>query len=246
MSTGPAFVSYAEPVFQRALQIVHDSLFSFTKWQQNPESEEPDKTFLIVAIDLLSGLIQGMGALLEPLILQSNPPLLPMLTISLKVSQHGCLSVDTSRPDIFFYHQHPDAAVRQSAYALVGDLAIGIPTLLQPHISELMPELIAQIEAEPRPEFVSASNNAAWSVGEIALHLQDGTYLRFSLVLCATMVLTEFVGYRRQLPELDSELDRAASAHPLEPQEPEELDGELGCHYRSACPRPASHRRPPS
>lgn len=33
-----------------------------------------------------------------------------------------------------------------------------------------MPELIEQIMPEPKMEFVSACNNAAWSVGEVALH----------------------------------------------------------------------------
>jgi len=45
-----------------------------------------------------------------------------------------------------------------------------------------MPEIIQQIEPEPKFEFVSASNNAAWSVGEIALHYGRGEFL------CATSI----------------------------------------------------------
>jgi transportin-1 len=37
-----------------------------------------------------------------------------------------------------------------------------------------MPELINQIEVDPRVEFISACNNATWSVGEIALNLGQG------------------------------------------------------------------------
>jgi hypothetical protein len=38
-----------------------------------------------------------------------------------------------------------------------------------------MPELIAQLDPSPKVEFVSASNNAAWSAGEIALHYGSGS-----------------------------------------------------------------------
>jgi transportin-1 len=37
-----------------------------------------------------------------------------------------------------------------------------------------MPELINQLDPAPKVEFVSASNNAAWSAGEIALHYGAG------------------------------------------------------------------------
>jgi transportin-1 len=39
-----------------------------------------------------------------------------------------------------------------------------------------MPELINQLDPAPKVEFVSASNNAAWSAGEIALHYGAGMY----------------------------------------------------------------------
>ncbi len=37
-----------------------------------------------------------------------------------------------------------------------------------------MPQLLDQITPEPKHEFVSACNNAAWSVGEIALNMGQG------------------------------------------------------------------------
>jgi len=37
-----------------------------------------------------------------------------------------------------------------------------------------MPELINQLDPAPKVEFISASNNAAWSAGEIALHYGAG------------------------------------------------------------------------
>lgn len=151
---GPAFLPYAGPVFERCKNIIHNSLLQYQAYQQNSELDEPDKSFLVVALDLLSGLTQGLGMGLEPLIRNSQPSLLELLTVCLK---------------------HPQAPVRQSGYALVGDLAMGCFNLLRPHMNGIMQELIMQLDPEPKVEFISASNNAAWSVGEVALRYGRGT-----------------------------------------------------------------------
>ncbi|KAI0295294.1 ARM repeat-containing protein [Russula brevipes] len=117
-------------------------------WQQNPELDEPDKTFLVVALDLLSGLTQGLGMGLKPFIENNQPAFFQLLVLCLK---------------------HPQAPVRQSAYALVGDLAMACFPLLRQHMPQVMQELILQLDPEPKVEFISACNNAAWSVGEVAL-----------------------------------------------------------------------------
>ena len=100
---GSGFLPYAPPVFERCSSIIHRSLLQYQAYQQNPDMEEPEKGFLVVALDLLSGLTQGLGMSLEPLINAGNPNLLSLITICLK---------------------HPQASVRQSAYALVGDMAM--------------------------------------------------------------------------------------------------------------------------
>ncbi|CAE6461862.1 unnamed protein product [Rhizoctonia solani] len=150
VACGTGFLPYAEPVFRRCVEIVHGSLLQYQAFQQQPDTRaEPDKVFLIVALDLLSGLTQGLGAQIVPLVQSSQPPLLQLLAVCLK---------------------HPDPPVRQSGYALVGDMAISCFSVLRPVIPQIMPELIEQIMPEPKMEFVSACNNAAWSVGEVALH----------------------------------------------------------------------------
>ncbi|QRW12567.1 importin subunit beta-2 [Ceratobasidium sp. AG-Ba] len=150
VACGTGFLPYAEPVFRRCVEIVHGSLVQYQAFQQSPETRaEPDKVFLIVALDLLSGLTQGLGSSIVQLVQQSQPPLLQLLAVCLK---------------------HPDPPVRQSGYALVGDMAISCFEVLRPVIPQIMPELIEQIMPEPKIEFVSACNNAAWSVGEVALH----------------------------------------------------------------------------
>ncbi|KAH9944774.1 ARM repeat-containing protein [Amylocystis lapponica] len=148
IAMGPAFLPYAGPIFDRCSSIVHSSLLQYQAYQQNPEMDEPDRSFLVVALDLLSGLTQGLGMALEPSISQAQPNILSLLTVCLK---------------------HPQAPVRQSAYALVGDMAMNCFPLLRPYMPNIMQELTAQLDPEPKVEFVSACNNAAWSVGEVAL-----------------------------------------------------------------------------
>jgi transportin-1 len=50
--------------------------------------------------------------------------------------------------------------------------------LLRPHLSAIMAELIEQLDPEPKVEFISACNNAAWSVGEVALRYGRGELIR--------------------------------------------------------------------
>lgn len=153
---GVAFAPYAAPVFERCTSIVHKSLLQYQAYQQNPETDEPDKSFLVVALDLLSGLTQGLSMALDTLIAAGQPNLVQLLTVCLK---------------------HPQAPVRQSAYALVGDMAMHCFSVLKPHTPAIMHELIEQLDPEPKVEFVSACNNAAWSVGEIALRYGRGKQL---------------------------------------------------------------------
>ncbi|KAJ3077701.1 hypothetical protein HK102_005027, partial [Quaeritorhiza haematococci] len=148
---GHGFLRFAPPVWQRCLNLVHSNL---QRWQlkvQYPDQYELDqdfRDFMIVALDLLSGVAQGLNTAVEPLVGGSNPPLLPMLAICMK---------------------DPVAEVRQSAYALLGDLAISAFPHIKPHLHAFLPELVTQIDPNTEPVNLSVCNNAAWAAGEIAL-----------------------------------------------------------------------------
>lgn len=150
IAIGPGFLEYSPPVFQRCVQVIHDTLAKFQQESlKAPQDQDlPDRTFIIVCLDLLSGLVQGLGTNVQQLVAQSNPPLMPLLAL--------CIT-------------HPDPPVRQSGYALLGDLAISAFELLRPNLPSIMPELINQIEEVPKLDAVSVCNNASWSAGEIAL-----------------------------------------------------------------------------
>jgi len=55
-------------------------------YQADPNNvEAPDKDFMIVALDLLSGIAQGLGPAVDVLVASSNPPLVPLLGICMRV-----------------------------------------------------------------------------------------------------------------------------------------------------------------
>ncbi|PFH50470.1 hypothetical protein AMATHDRAFT_144979 [Amanita thiersii Skay4041] len=147
IAMGPTFLPYTGPIFDQCARIIHGSLLDYRKYQQDPDVEDPDKSesFLVVALELVAGLAQGLDMTLEPFIANTQPNLLVLLTACLK---------------------HPQVSVRQSAYALVGDMAANCFPLLRPHMPEIMAELINQLNARPKVEFIGVLNNAAWSVGE--------------------------------------------------------------------------------
>jgi len=135
---GPGFAPFAQPVFERCVALIENTLL------QEHHDEEPDKEFIVCALDLVSGMTEGMGEGISPLIQATTPRL-----------QRGLLACmgDTT------------ADVRQSAYALVGDLAKASFDQLRPCLGEYLPVMTQQLD----PEYVSVCNNASWAIGEIAI-----------------------------------------------------------------------------
>ncbi|KAI3488842.1 hypothetical protein L1887_47041 [Cichorium endivia] len=70
IAVGPGFLPYSPPVFQRCVGIVHDNLAAAEAEAQKPavEQDVPDRTFIIVALDLLSGLTQGLNTAVRDLV----------------------------------------------------------------------------------------------------------------------------------------------------------------------------------
>lgn len=123
-------------------------LFQDQQYQNGIIADPPDKEFLVAALDLMSGLVQGMGDSLGDVIAQTDPALIQLLI--------HCL-------------EDPIDDVRQSGFALLGDFAILLFQFLGPYMQQLMTALIPQIEFDGRAP--SVVNNAAWAAGEIAIQL---------------------------------------------------------------------------
>ena len=67
--------------------------------------------------------------------------------------------------------QYPDGPVRQSTFALIGDLAGNAINALYPLLGQLLPMLTEAISPTPKTSQASVDSNAVWAVGELAMTL---------------------------------------------------------------------------
>ncbi|RKP25434.1 importin beta-2, partial [Syncephalis pseudoplumigaleata] len=146
VALGANFQPFAAPIWERSVRMVSQQLMQAQACAQDATLELPDKDFLIVSLDLLSGLVQGLGQHAEPFIMASDPPMLTLMGMSM---------------------QDSSSEVRQSAYALLGDMTVCCFDHIKPHLQQIMPIIVQEID--PRAEHVGVCNNASWSVGEIAI-----------------------------------------------------------------------------
>ncbi|XP_075217364.1 transportin 1 [Lycorma delicatula] len=141
------FLPYCEPVYRRCVSLVEQTLNQHIANTQNPEQfDAPDKDFMIVALDLLSGLAEGLDGHIEKLVVGSN--MMHLL--------YQCM-------------QDPTPEVRQSSFALLGDLTKACFQHVHPCISEFIPILGQNLN----PELISVCNNATWAIGEISIKLGE-------------------------------------------------------------------------
>lgn len=139
------FLPYCEPVFRRCVSLVEQTLNQNMANAAHPDQfEAPDKDFVIVALDLLSGLAEGLNGHMESLVMSSN--IMQLL--------YQCM-------------QDLMPEVRQSSFALLGDLTKACFQHVNPCISDFLPILGQNLN----PEIISVCNNATWAIGEISVKL---------------------------------------------------------------------------
>ncbi|XP_075937897.1 transportin-1 isoform X1 [Anarhichas minor] len=151
------FLPYCEPVYQRCVNLVQKTLAQAMLYQSQPDQyEAPDKDFMIVALDLLSGLAEGLGGTIEELVARSN-----ILTL-----MYQCM-------------QDKMPEVRQSSFALLGDLTKACFQHVKPCIADFMPILGTNLN----PELISVCNNATWAIGEISIQMGSEMQPYIAMVL---------------------------------------------------------------
>ncbi|KAK2630384.1 hypothetical protein QTJ16_001204 [Diplocarpon rosae] len=154
-----SFAPFAQPVFKRCIQIIHQNLEEYLASVHNPILDSPDKDFLVTSLDLLSAIIQALeGKQSAELVSGSQPRLFELLQF--------CL-------------EDPENDVRQSSYALLGDCAKYVFPQLEPFLGALIPLLIKQLDLdlildEQIETGFSVINNACWSAGEISIKYGKG------------------------------------------------------------------------
>lgn len=122
---GTGFKPYAPTVWSRCMRLIGATLQQIEYNQTHPDTEEAEKDFLVVALDLVSGILQGLGSECEGLINSSTPNLMQILEV--------CA-------------QDPMFEVKQSVFALYGDLAMQTFSAMQPYVHTMYPILIAHID----------------------------------------------------------------------------------------------------
>ncbi|XP_049292266.1 transportin-1 [Anopheles funestus] len=151
------FLPYSEPVYRRCISLIQQTLIQDVASTTNPtQFEQPDKDFMIVALDLLSGLAEGLDCYIESLVSSSN------------IMQLLFQCMQDSMPE-----------VRQSSFALLGDLTKACFQHVHPHIADFLPILGHNLN----PEYISVCNNATWAIGEISIKLMEDTKPYIPMVL---------------------------------------------------------------
>jgi transportin-1 len=159
MALNDSFTPFAQPIFGRCVNIIHQNLEASMALANNPSLEVPDKDFLVTSLDLLSAIIQALDKQKSAqLVKESQLPFFELLT---------------------FCMEDPADEVRQSGYALLGDCAKYVFSELQGSLGNIIPVLLKQLDLdsildEEIDSGFSVVNNACWSVGEIAIQYKDG------------------------------------------------------------------------
>ncbi|KAL2268526.1 hypothetical protein VTJ83DRAFT_3372 [Remersonia thermophila] len=159
IALGDAFTPWAEAVFLRCVNIIHQNLEQTHAALNNPEFDQPEKDFLVTSLDLLSAIIQALDdAKAAKLVENSQPAFFELLAC--------CM-------------QDPADEVQQSAYALLGDCAKFVFEQLRGALPSLLPILVRRLDLdsvldEEVDGVFGVVNNACWSVGEIALQYKKG------------------------------------------------------------------------
>eukprot|EP00929_Paragymnodinium_shiwhaense_P080453 TRINITY_DN41958_c0_g1_i2.p1 TRINITY_DN41958_c0_g1~~TRINITY_DN41958_c0_g1_i2.p1 ORF type:complete len:918 (-),score=216.38 TRINITY_DN41958_c0_g1_i2:85-2838(-) len=131
---------------ERCVQLIIQGAQRAKMWEENPnEFEKPDREVMATSIDLLSGIVEGVGPRIKEVLAQRN-----FLLILPDV-----LRVDAGA-----------VQVRQCVFALVGDCAQHCMECVLPALPELLPLCTKALIDDTSAQ---VSNNASWAIGEICM-----------------------------------------------------------------------------
>jgi transportin-1 len=141
MNIGMSFQPWALETFDGALSTINACMIALSV--SDYSDEEADT--IVCAVDLIDGLVEGLGVNFEQLVSSSNQYRDHFLEILRSLVGHDVESV------------------RTSAFALMGDVAKHSPIILEDGMGVLITEAISCIDSM----YPSCCNNAVWALGEI-------------------------------------------------------------------------------
>ncbi|KAJ3125313.1 hypothetical protein HK098_000377 [Nowakowskiella sp. JEL0407] len=151
-SVGNAFAPYLPAIWGRCLKIIERTIVQFDA-DPSLSSETEEKDPMIVALDFLSGVVQDLPQVSAHLLKENTEVFFQLLFRSMKDEK---------------------LEVRQSAFALLGDLASQLFDQLRPHLQVLFPIAIGELDYYDENasfQMKSVINNAAWAIGEVAIKM---------------------------------------------------------------------------
>ncbi|KAI3359256.1 hypothetical protein L3Q82_002775 [Scortum barcoo] len=157
------FLPYCEPVYQRCVTLVQKTLAQAMMYNQHPDQyEAPDKDFMIVALDLLSGLAEGLGGHVEQLVARSN-----IMTLLFQCMQ--CLSNHPSPAEfmpILGLNLNPEfISVCNNATWAIGEISMQMGAEMQPYVGMVLPHLVEIINRPNTPK--TLLENTAITIGRL-------------------------------------------------------------------------------
>ncbi|KAL0373186.1 UNVERIFIED_CONTAM: Transportin-1, partial [Sesamum calycinum] len=174
---GTGFSQFAAPVYQRCIIIIQTQ--QLAKVDPVSAGAQYDKEFIVCCLDLLSGLAEGLGPGIESLVSQSN----------LRDLLLQCCMDDAYD-------------IRQSAFALLGDLARVCPVHLHPRLAEFLETAAKQLNTPKLKESASVANNACWAIGELAIKVRkEISPVALTVVSCLVPILQHPEGLNKSLIE---------------------------------------------
>ncbi|KAG9147491.1 hypothetical protein Leryth_007294 [Lithospermum erythrorhizon] len=174
---GTGFAQFSPPVFQRCITIIQTQ--QLMKVQPASAGIQYDKDFIVCSLDLLSGLTEGLGSGIETLVSQSN-----LRNLLLQCCMDG------------------DPDIRQSAFALLGDISRVCPLHLQPHLSDFLDIAAKQLKDPKLKDGISVANNACWAIGELAIKVhKEISPIVMTVISCLVPILQHAEGLNKSLLE---------------------------------------------
>ncbi|KAI8866819.1 Transportin-PC [Ramicandelaber brevisporus] len=146
---GTLFIPYAGPMYERCLNLINTTLFQAHQYREDSNAPYPEMDYVIVALDLICGIVQALGPAAESLVASGNGQLLELLKICLR---------------------DPNPEVRQSAYGLLGDLTTTCFAHVRRHVPDLLKLMLDALTINPLVN-LNVTNNVAWAAGEIAVQM---------------------------------------------------------------------------
>lgn len=139
---------WALETFDGAMSIINTCLMvlSATPDEYGDEEAQP----IVCATDVIDGLVDGLKGNFQILVQNSTQYGHHFLTVLRTLTAHEVTEV------------------RMSAFALMGDIAINCPVVIQEGMSELLYEAITCMD----PLYPAVCSNAVWAIGEVCVKLQ--------------------------------------------------------------------------